>query len=169
MPSKSVESLFISLFELHREPLFRFLLRRTEERELALDLVQESFHKVWMTLAKGDDIEYIKTYLYTTAIHLLIDHKRKKSAVSLDRLPEEFEQATSPADMTDHALDARSAYGMLTQLAAEDRELLLLRYESGFSPREIARLYKQSANVISVRLHRAVKKYKMILKNSDLS
>lgn len=41
------------------------------------------------------------------------------------------------------------------QLPVEYREVLLLRYVDGLAPREIAQLTGESANVISVRIHRA--------------
>ena len=57
--------------------LFRFVLSNIRNREMAEDIVQESFTKVW---EKRDSIpqEKAKSYLFTTAYHTLVDQTRRK-------------------------------------------------------------------------------------------
>jgi RNA polymerase sigma factor (sigma-70 family) len=43
------------------------------------------------------------------------------------------------------------------------REALLMRYVEGLSPKEIAELTGESANAVSVRLNRAIKKVRTLL------
>ncbi len=52
--------------------IYRFLLKNIRNAELARDIVQESFLKLWL---KRKDVDYTKSksYLYTTAYHGMID------------------------------------------------------------------------------------------------
>ena len=58
--------------------IYRFLLKNIRNAELARDLVQESFLKLWL---KRKDVNFAKSksYLFTTAYHSMIDLTRKKS------------------------------------------------------------------------------------------
>ena len=51
----------------------------------------------------------------------------------------------------------------INDLDEMDRELIMLRHVEGLDPKDIAQLYDESANVISVRLNRAMGKLKQKL------
>ena len=44
-----------------------------------------------------------------------------------------------------------------------DRDVLVLRYVEGLDPKDIADILEETANVISVRLHRATKRLQQLL------
>ena len=51
-----------------------------------------------------------------------------------------------------------------TILDEKDRELMLLRFVEGRDPKDIAIMYSETANVISVRINRATKRLQSILR-----
>jgi len=59
------------------------------------------------------------------------------------------------------------ALRIVGELDDSSREALLLRFVEGLSPREIGRLSGESANVISVRLNRAIKKVRSLMHTND--
>ena len=56
------------------------------------------------------------------------------------------------------AASYREALEVIQELDAPSREAVLLRFTEGWSPAEIAALNGESANAVSVRLNRAIKK-----------
>lgn len=150
---------FLSAYDAHGDAIFRFCVLKVSNRELAQDLSQEVFMRYWQAIRKGEQFQNERAYLYTLARNLVIDWYRKKKESSLDALAEagiEFKGDTSKS-ITDSA-EAREALEVIEQLEEGDREVLLLRFVEGFSPKEIAALSGESANAISVRIHRALKK-----------
>ena len=57
----------------------------------------------------------------------------------------------------------RRVAGVVDQLDTDSREVLLMRYVDGFSPKEIAEVRGETANAVSVRLNRAVKKVQELI------
>ena len=74
--NKAVEKQFIDCYEKEVDSVFRFFIMRTSQREIALDLVQETFLKYWQAMQKGG-IGNERAYIFSIARNLLIDYWRK--------------------------------------------------------------------------------------------
>ncbi len=168
---------FEEAFEAYSDELFRHASIRLSDRERAMELTQETFMKVWGYAQKGTaDIRELRPFLYRTLRNLIIDEYRKHKATSLEAMadraqmdveafltPDEsntFEAAVGRFEGT-RALDA------LKELPEPYREAVTLRYVDSLSPQEIASLIDESENVVSVRVHRGLKKLKAILEQND--
>ncbi len=148
----------------HGDALFRFCLFKISNREKALDIVQETFTKVWQYLVNGHTIENIKPFLYTTARHLIIDEYRKKKIVSLDALIDlGLEPHTEIAEALYVSIDASRVMEYVQQLPEPYTSILIMRYVNDLSIQEIATILNESENVISVRIHRGLGKLKKII------
>lgn len=159
--SRATEQRFLAMHDSFSNEIFRFCLSKTRNRDLSLDITQETFIKTWDYLRKGKTIDLARAFLYRTARNLIIDHGRKKQTLSLDAL---CEDETSPSDIADHSeipngdlFDQRIALNHLQQLPEPIFELLTLRFIQELTIPEIAAIYKESENTISVRIHRAIK------------
>jgi len=135
---------------------------RLKNREKALDLTQEVFVRMWQSyLSKGKEIEFPKALLYKIAHNILVNsYERDKKHDSLDDLTEEgFEvEDTSKND----SFEVKDLHDALEKLPDKYSDLIMLRYIEGFSIKEIAEMYDESENVMSVRLHRAIDQLKKI-------
>ncbi|MEK7099736.1 MAG: sigma-70 family RNA polymerase sigma factor, partial [Patescibacteria group bacterium] len=58
----------------------------------------------------------------------------------------------------------REVLEVIQQLDESSREALMLRYVDGLSPSEIAELSGETPNAISVRINRAIKKVKDLIR-----
>ena len=113
----------------------------------------------------------MRAFLYRTLRHLIIDEYRKKKSYSLDAMMEEDRdvEALMPHDDTNtleaamERLDGAEAVKKLSELPQHYGEALMLRYVDGLSPKEIAGRLRISENLVSVRIHRALKALKEIL------
>lgn len=100
------------LYESHLKPLHYFILRIAKSKELAEDVVQDVFIKLWESRAQINPDQPFKTYLYTIAKrHLLNMLKRVQHETYI---LDEIRKYTAP---TEHTTDLQLDY-------AESNELL---------------------------------------------
>lgn len=163
MNMREIENRFREAYETHADAIFRFCYFRVYERERALELMQETFMRVWQSISRGTKVENLRAFLYTTARNLVIDESRKRKTTSLNTLQESGFDPPAVPQSIDVTLDAQSALKELQKLEEPYREVITLRYVEGLKPQDIARITGETSNVISVRLHRALKQLKSIL------
>lgn len=146
------------------DPIFRYIYFRVFDRDIAKDLTQETFYKVWDYLAKGKDIDNIKAFTYRAAHNIVVNSIRdKKPTVSIDELDETigFEIAdTDQEEAKQQAQDVTSILDSFKILRNQDAEIMKLRYIDDLSIQEIAQITSSSENSISVKIHRLLKKLK---------
>jgi len=60
----------------YSDSLYRFILKHIKDEDVAKDIVQDTYEKVWR---KVNDIECtnVKSYMFTAAHHTLVDYTRK--------------------------------------------------------------------------------------------
>lgn len=169
---RDIEAQFQTAFEQHSDELFRHAFLRLSDRERALELTQETFLRAWGYVSKGQVIREYRPFLYRTLRHLIIDEYRKHKTVSLEAMTENEEGQTIesllPADETNTLeaaigrFDGARAVECLKELPDNYREALTLRYVNGLTPSEIAEWIGESENVVSVRIHRGLKKLRAL-------
>ena len=155
---------FIKSYEDYADALFRFAYFRIRNRELARDLVQDCFVRVWDYIATGKEIENFRAFLYRTLRNIIVDETRKKKTVSLDAMRDEGFDLTDNFKKTEleFRLDSKNIADRLIALSEDDREIIVMRYINELGPKEIAEILDESENVISVRINRALKKAREI-------
>ncbi|HST07840.1 MAG TPA: sigma-70 family RNA polymerase sigma factor [Gemmatimonadaceae bacterium] len=132
------EETFCRLFDQQFQSLFRYLQRLTGDADLANDLAQEVFVRLYQRASLPDDT---RGWMGAVAHNLLRDQQRTASRRL--RLVKTRTEGVSPeqpvgADEKMLADERREAVrGALDRLSARDRRMLLLRHE-GYSYREIA-------------------------------
>jgi RNA polymerase sigma factor (sigma-70 family) len=161
---------FLELYEAFNDEIFRFSLAKTRNRDTALDITQETFIKTWDYLRSGKKIEQTRGFLYRICRNLIIDLSRKKTFDSIESLIE-IAPSNEPTEISDTPsgtkLDHELMMSRLRQLDEHHFEILHLRFIQELTLSEIAEIYKESENTISVRIHRATKQAKMLFENLD--
>jgi RNA polymerase sigma-70 factor (ECF subfamily) len=165
------ETRFLKAFEEYNDALFRHATFRVSNREKAIDLVHDTFTKVWSYICEGYEIENFRPFLYKVLNNLIIDEYRKQREASLDQMfevdgvdegnfPELSENSTEALVAT---IDGSRAFEVLKELPDTYREVLLLRFVDGLGPKEISELIEVSENIVSVRLHRGLKALRQLI------
>lgn len=162
---ESHENRFLKAFEDYSDALFRHASIRISDREKAVDIVHDTFTKVWSYGRDGKQIDSYRSFLYKVLNNLIIDEYRKKKEASLDSLlamegvdegsfPELSESTTEALAAT---IDGQKAFELLTDLPDVYREVLIFRFVDELGPKEISELIEETENVVSVRIHRGLK------------
>ncbi len=149
---------FIKAYDDFSNDIFRFTFLKTKNREMALDITQETFTKVWEYIESGKEIGHMRGFLYQIARNLVIDHYRKKTTSSLDWLAEAgFDPASDDREDVDD-FEIKEAMDIIDNLDPKYREPIMLRYMEDLSIKEIAKILDEEENTISVRIHRGLEK-----------
>lgn len=168
MDQDETKAYFLQIYDTYADDLFRFCFLKVSSRELAEDLTQEVFTRFWQALREGTIMRSERALLYTIARNLVIDWYRKKKESSLDALTEDgIEFAGDTASDITREAEIGEALRAVDTLDVPSREVLILRFVDGLTPKEIATLTGESANAVSVRLNRAIKKVRAELRTTD--
>ena len=173
--SESQEDRFLKAFEEYNDALFRHAFLRISNREKAIDLVHDTYTKVWAYLRGGYEIENFRPFLYKVLNNLIIDEYRKRKELSLDAmLAEEGVDEGSFDDLQESnvealaaTIDGRKAFELLEEIGEQYREVLIYRFVDQLGPREISELIEESENVISVRIHRGLKLLRQLIESNE--
>lgn len=142
----------------YADSIFRFILKNLKDEDKTQDIVQDTFEKLWRNKDKINP-EKIKSYLFTTAYHTMIDYIRKEKRNS------NFEQVNEKKySHSNQYSDLKEVLDMaLTQLPDIQRSVVLLRDYEGYSYGEIAEIAELSESQVKVYIYRARKKLKAII------
>ncbi len=130
--------------------LYRFLLKNTKERELARDLVQEAFLRLWER-HKDVQADKGKSWLFTTAYRAMIDHFRKNSRM------EALETSKHNTGSVNHGYsDLKEILNKAVERLPEiQRSVIMLRDYEGYSYHEIGEITGLNDNQVKVYIFRA--------------
>ena len=168
---------FEILLTRHRKPIFNFILRFVGSRELAEDLLQETFLRVIKGAARYERRAKFTTWLYTIARNLCVDQSRRakhRRALSLDApmsksgesgtLLDVVAGADLPSDRK--AVSKQLHYKMheaLGNLSEEQREVFLMREFLDMPFKEIADVVGVPENTVKSRMRYALEKLRLEL------
>lgn len=143
--------------------IFRFALKHLRNEMSAKDIVQDTFTKVWI---KHADISFekVKSYLFTTAYHLIIDWVKKEKRNG------DFESISSDENsvLQDHFDLKEIINKALLRLPEIQKTVVLLRDYEGYNYSEIAEITDLSESQVKVYIFRARKTLQSYLKDLEL-
>lgn len=155
---------FEELYRTHRDTVYNYLYYMCREEELAKDLAQETFLKIFQGMHRFRRDCSEKTWCLTIARNTFLSYARKKQPLLLEKFPPEQYQTwiNSPEDRVIRQEEGALVRNVLAMLREEERTLLLLRDCEGIAYEEISRLLGITKDNVKVRLHRARKKYQKL-------
>lgn len=175
MDFESTQKHFTSCYDAESNNIFRYCLVRVSDREQALDITQETFIRLWKTLAQGKELENHRAFLFTVAQRLIIDWYRKKKSVSLESLTSDDEDSDGYEPINESALndleletEGRFLLSKISQLSPSYRNAVYLRFVEGLPPPDIAEILGISVNAASVRVNRGIEELRQITGYTDM-
>ena len=165
-PRDAREAQFDSLYEEHRRGLHAFFLGRTSDPELALDLLQEAFVRVWhnldllLALPPGRQ----RAWLFTIGRNLVIDQYRSRAArgaaheaLIASTTPED-QLAEGPETTVERDHETRLVDEAIRRLPDDLRTVLVLQVLGEKTSAEIGELLDRPAGTVRYQLSRARKR-----------
>ncbi|MFH0928332.1 MAG: RNA polymerase sigma factor [bacterium] len=152
-------------------PIYRFIYFRVGDEEVAKDLTQTVFIKIFQKIEGYYSSESKPiAYFYRVARNTLIDHWRKNKALSLDALTEENENAEEisskrelPDALTETALSLEKLRRAIPLLAADQQEVVICKFINQLSNEETALAMGKSEAAVRQLQCRALKALRRVL------
>ncbi len=167
---------FEELLSVYGNRLYGFFCRRCGDLHDAEDLLQELFLRLVKSIGRYDHKNRFEPWLYRVAVNLVTDRLRR-SARQGRTFRQVNSQASHSGDPLDRLIDASPGPGELVartqqndrlqealdRLPAQQREVLLLRYFSELSFKQIAEILGCPTGTVLARAHRALRKLRELL------
>lgn len=136
--------------DLYSDNIYRFILKNMRDEERARDIVQDCYEKLWRN---KDNVksESVKSYLFTTAYHTMIDIIRKeKRQTSIENYnASESIHDEQYSDLSEVLNEA------VKRLPDIQRTVILLRDYEGYSYKEIGDITRLGEAQVKVYIYRA--------------
>ncbi len=134
----------------YADNLYRFVMKNLRDEHMARDIVQDTFEKLWVRLEEVSGMK-VKTYLFTSAYHTLIDYTRKQKRYDgndpgIMGEPSHTEQYSDLGEVIQRAMG---------NLPEDQRSVVMLRDFEGYSYREICEITGLSESQVKVYIYRA--------------
>lgn len=155
----------VEIYQSLRDEVYRYLLVLGVGPDMAQEVSQEVFLRLYAALRKGQRIENTRAWIFTVARNCALS--ARVSTAMLDSLePLHEEQLTSESPSPERELLDREKFRRLhdavSSLSPQQRHCLHLRVE-GFRYREIADIVGISTSTVGEFLRRAVKRLRRAL------
>jgi len=166
------ERAFSALFQHYKDKLYSYALRLTEEEELAEEMVQDVFMKIWMSRSELKKIESFDAYLYTVIRNKSYNaiKRRAHEAVILKELSLNM---TEMQNSTEETVIVNNYQQLLqqvvSQLPPQQKLIYDLSRTQGLKHEEIALQLKISKNTVKVHLVKALHTIRSAFYNHAIS
>jgi RNA polymerase sigma-70 factor (ECF subfamily) len=163
---------FLALYDRHKGPLYRYLLRQVRNAGAAADVFQEVWSRLIATRDRYEARAKFATYLFHIAHNCMVDLFRRDlrlpRATRSDEAAAHFAEPEVPEyqrpdGIAEFAEQQSALLAALSSLPQEQREAFLLREETGLSVEEIARVTDVGLETAKSRLRYAIRKLKKAL------
>jgi RNA polymerase sigma-70 factor, ECF subfamily len=151
---------FPLLVQRHRARVFAFVLRLTQDRSRAEDVLQETWLRVVRGAATYQPTAKFTTWVYTIARNACLDGARREKHRATSALDEEPEDTGTPWSNPERGASAAELRPLLEAAVAalpeEQREVFLLRELAGIPFAEIARMTGAPEPTVKSRMRYAL-------------
>lgn len=149
---------FAALVRRHQDRVFGFILRMLDARDEAMELTQDVFVRAWQALPGWRPEARFSTWLLQIARNAAFDQLRRRRVVQFAPLDDGLDVADgAPGPEERYASRQRQTRleHALLRIAAEHREILLLREVEDLSYGELAAVLGVAEGTVKSRLARA--------------
>lgn len=158
--AKGDEVAFERLYTATRAKLFGVVLRILRRQDLAEEVIQEVYVKIWNSAGQfNPGVASPITWMASIARNRAIDVVRKKGETSIEEEPSAMEVAADTPDplarreMTE---ELRRLLECVGQLEPERQKLVLLAYYNGWSREQLATKFEKPVNTVKTWLRRSM-------------
>ncbi|MCI1590860.1 sigma-70 family RNA polymerase sigma factor [Heyndrickxia oleronia] len=155
---KGDEKAFQQLIQEEKNKLFRIAYLYVKNENDALDIVQETVYKAFISIKQLKEPNYFSTWLTRILINCALDFIRKNKNI----IPfAEVEDTSEERQPIEEKLDLVEA---IRKLENPYKTVIILRYYKDLTIKQIADLLNCPEGTVKTNIHRAISKLKLDLK-----
>ena len=154
------EAAFERLYAATRAKLYGVVLRILRRQDLAEEVIQETYVKVWNSAGQFNPaLASPITWMTSIARNRAIDVVRKRSEASIEEEPDAMEVAADSPDplaRREMSEELKRLLECVGRLEPDRQRLVLLAYYNGWSREQLAEKFASPVNTIKTWLRRAM-------------
>ncbi|MBP7643682.1 MAG: sigma-70 family RNA polymerase sigma factor [Saprospiraceae bacterium] len=157
--------LFDVLYERYSGKVFAKCVTILKDQDDAMDAMQDIFMKVLLSIASFKGNAKFSTWLYSVTYNFCIDETRRKKKLIIEG-DEKLAQISETEQYEDHIDDQQLLSVkvehmkiILDDMRADDKSLLLMKYQDDLSIKDICDVVKKSESAVKMQLLRAKEKF----------
>lgn len=138
--------------------LFGFGVKLLGDREMAQELVQDTFVRLWRNAGRFDPAQgSVRTFIYAIARNRAIDLRRRRSSRPDHGAPDPLEEQAAEAGFQEALIEGIEVREALGGLGDKHRRVLELSYDEGLTQVEIAERLEIPLGTVKTRTFHALK------------
>lgn len=147
---------FISLIETNQAKIYRIAYSYVKNQQDALDIVQETVYKAFVSIKTLKNPKYFNTWLIRIAINSALDHvKKSKKCVSLEDTLKDTKNTTNQIE------ENIDLYTALDKLDSKHKTVVILKYFEDLTFKEISNILDYPTSTVKTYFYRALKHLKI--------
>jgi RNA polymerase sigma-70 factor, ECF subfamily len=150
---------FEEVYQRHSREVWALAYARWMNADVAQDIMQEAFLRLWKQGQDGETILNPRAWLLRVARNLAEDHAKSAFRRNGTHPPQTMNGVESPQPLPLERLEQEETFAqireVLQQLHQDDREILTFRYALDYSTGQIAERLSINATAVHMRLSRA--------------
>ena len=158
------EHAFSFLYDHYSKALFSIIFTIIPQQELAEDVLQEVFVKIWQNIQSYDASKgRLYTWMLNIARNQSIDRTRSKDFSNRSKTTELLETVYNNRQVAEAKIDDVGLNNTLSKLPDESRRLLELAYYQGYTQEEIAKMLNIPLGTVKTRIRTTIIHLRKIL------
>src|SRR5690242_2153322 len=158
-PGSARRAEFEALYRQHSREVWALAYARWMDPDLAMDVTQELFLRLWKQWGAGEEIQNPRAWLMRVARNLAEDYVKSAFRRNGTHPPQLMNGVRapdwSPLDALERDESFAKLHAVLQELSESDRHLLTLRYAFDYDAGRIAEALGINATAVHMRLSRA--------------
>lgn len=147
--------------------IYLFLLRKVRQKEIALQLTNDTFYKIYLNKEKIDSTSNVMGYFYMIAHNELRQLLRKKREILVDDDVLEYitdNKTIDEYEQFDDSWEVKTVLGQaIKELNSEEQTLLRLRFYEEKSLQEISDMTLMPLGTIKSKVSRLINKLRILI------
>lgn len=158
------EQAFSFLYDRYSKALFSIILQVIPQQELAEDVLQEVFIKIWQNIKSYDETKgRLYTWMLNIARNQAIDRTRSKDFNNRSKTTGLSETVYNQQKVVESKVDDIGLKKILSNLPEENRKLLELAYFQGYTQDEISKMLNIPLGTVKTRIRATIIQLRKIL------
>jgi RNA polymerase sigma-70 factor (ECF subfamily) len=158
-PKQPPSAEFEALYQHHSREVWALVYARWLNADVAQDIMQEAFLRLWKQRQDGGTIVNPRAWLLRVARNLAEDHAKSAFRRNGTQAPQTMNGVEGRDPVPLDRMTREETFGQLRaeldKLAPPDREILTLRYALDYNASQIADMLEINATAVHMRLSRA--------------
>lgn len=170
LAQKGDQEAFGLIYDQMLNQIYRYIYFKTPSVEIAEDLTEEVFFKIWKNIHQYKKGKYpFSAWVFRIAHNEVVDYyRRNKTILEISENLTDDKTINHPQTLVENQLIQKEIQNALKELPEQQAQAVVLKYINDLSNFEIAKTMQKSETAVRILLSRGLHKLKKVLSNKGI-